>query len=83
MLGEGARMVIMALFHQNWYYQPNTFDLFFDWVPLMIFGSLIFYEGVRSFYIEKKSEQKGMKEITVQTVKKEHRNRLGATKSPK
>jgi hypothetical protein len=83
MLGEGARMVIMALFHQGWYYQPNTFDLFFDWVPLTILGSLIFYEGVRSFYVDLKAEQSRSKEIAVVTVKKEHGNRLRATKSPK
>jgi hypothetical protein len=83
MLGEGARMIFMALFHQNWFYQPNTFDLFFDWVPLTILGSLIFYEGVKSFYVESKAEQIRSKEITVQSVKKERGNRLGAAKSPK
>ncbi len=57
MLGEGARMVIMAIFQQSWYYQPNAFDLLFDWVPLMILGTLIFYEGVRSFYFDQKSGQ--------------------------
>ena len=36
MLGEGARMVVMALFFQDWHYSPNTFDMFFDWMPLVI-----------------------------------------------
>ena len=58
MLGEGARMVIMAIFQQSWYYQPNAFDLLFDWVPLMILGTLIFYEGVKSFSISTRNQGK-------------------------
>jgi hypothetical protein len=80
MLGEGARMVIMALFHQGWYYQPNTFDLFFDWIPLTILGSLIFYEGVRSFYLDQKSGQRRSDEGPLIAVKKEHKSRTRASR---
>lgn len=69
MFGEGARMVVMALFHQSWYYQANTFDLFFDWVPLTILGSILFYEGVKSFYFDQKAEQSRTREIALVSIK--------------
>jgi hypothetical protein len=83
MLGEGARMVVMALFYQDWYYSPNTFDMFFDWVPLTILGSIFFYEGIKSFYSDKVEEQNRSPEIALVTVQKEQRNRFRATKFPK
>lgn len=57
MLGEGARMVIMGLFFQTFHYAPNLFDVFFDWVPLTIFGTIFFYEGIRIFYLYRVTEQ--------------------------
>ena len=75
MLGEGARMVVMAIFHQNWFYQPNAFDLFFDWVPLTILGSVFFYEGIRSFYIDKAEERSRSDEVPLLAIKNKHRSR--------
>ncbi|MGD0817441.1 MAG: hypothetical protein ABR986_03470 [Methanomassiliicoccales archaeon] len=83
MLGEGARMVVMSLFFQGWHYSPNIFDMFFDWVPLTILGSIFFYEGIKSFYDSKVEEQDRSKEIALVAVNKEHRHRFRATKFPK
>ena len=76
-------MVVMALFYQNWHYAPNTFDMFFDWVPLVILGSIFFFEGMKSFYIDRVEQQNKSKEIGLVAVKKEHKNRFRATKFPK
>jgi hypothetical protein len=50
MAGEGARMVMMGLFHQDQYYQPNLFDILFDWVPLTVIGIIFLTIGIRDFY---------------------------------
>jgi len=52
MIGEGLRMVVMAVFFQGqgWYYFPNTFDVLFDWLPLVILGSILLYESIYQFY---------------------------------
>lgn len=80
MLGEGARMVMMALFQQGWYYRPNTFDLFFDWVPLTVLGSLIFYQGVKSFYVDQISGEKKSGKDPLIAMKKEQNNRTGSAR---
>lgn len=50
MAGEGARMVIMGLLYRDQYYQPNLFDVFFDWVPLLLLGSVFLLMSIRDFY---------------------------------
>ena len=84
MLGEGARMVVMSLFYQNWHYSPNSFDMFFDWVPLTILGMIFFYEGIRTFYVGRVTERNRSAEDPLVIVKKkEHGNRFRVTKFPK
>jgi hypothetical protein len=83
MLGEGARMVVMALFFQDWHYSPNTFDMFFDWMPLVILGSIFFYEGIKSFYDNKVEGKNRSEEVTLISIKNENRNRFRGTKYPK
>lgn len=82
MFGEGARMVIMALSYQGWHYAPNMFDMFFDWVPLVILGSIFLLEGIKSFYVDKIEENRSRENVLVM-VQKERKNRFGATKYPK
>ena len=52
MVGEGLRMVSMAIFYhdQGWYYFPGTFDLFFDWLPLVVLGGMLLHVTVAQFY---------------------------------
>lgn len=83
MLGEGARMIIMSIFYQGWRYSPNTFDMFFDWVPLVILGSIFFFEGIKSFHSEKVREMIQAEEVGFATVKKTQQNPFKPTKNPK
>jgi hypothetical protein len=57
MLGEGLRMVVMGLFYPDYWYRPNTFDLFFDWLPMVFLGSFFFCYGIYTFYQTKVREQ--------------------------
>ena len=82
MLGEGARMVVLALFYQGWHYEPNMFDMFFDWVPLTILGSIFFYQGIRTFYVDKVGELNQTEDISLVKVRAK-KNRHKATKNPK
>ena len=36
MIGHGARMIYQGVFIKGSTYTPNTFDLFFDWIFLLI-----------------------------------------------
>jgi hypothetical protein len=83
MLGEGLRMVVMGLFFQSWHYVPNMFDVFFDWVPLTILGMVFFYEGIRSFYVDRVAEHDRSKEDALVAVRTDRGNRSKATKYPK
>jgi hypothetical protein len=83
MLGEGARMVVMSLFYQNWHYVPNMFDMFFDWVPLTILGIIFFVDGVITFYRDQIAARTISMENTLVAVKKEKNDRLRATRFPK
>lgn len=49
-------MVVMGLFFQGHYYQPNLFDVFFDWVPLTIIGTYFFIHSIRNYYVQKAGE---------------------------
>lgn len=58
MLGEGARMVAMFVFHADagWWYFPNTFDVFFDWLPLVILGTYFLVSSLLEYYKGAKAE---------------------------
>lgn len=51
MAGEGARMVVMGLFYPDHQYQPNLFDVCFDWVPLTVFGLVFVGMSIRDHHI--------------------------------
>lgn len=57
MLGEGARMVVMGLFYKDHWYNPNLFDIFFDWLPMVVIGLVFLSFGIREFYIIQKKKQ--------------------------
>jgi hypothetical protein len=63
MIGEGLRMAVMAIFYkgQGWSYFPNAFDLFFDWLPLVILGSFIFLEAMAQFYQSRAEKDRSSK----------------------
>lgn len=39
-------------FFLNRVYIPNVFDLFFDWIMLLVFGSMLIIIGVPRLYIK-------------------------------
>lgn len=51
MVGEGLRMVVMGLFHKDQWYNPGLFDIFFDWLPMVIIGTAFLVQGLRDFYL--------------------------------
>ncbi len=48
MLGEGLRMSLTGIFFtgRGLYYFPNQFDVLFDWVPLVVLGSLFIFSSL-------------------------------------
>lgn len=53
MIGHGARMMYQGLFKPNSYYPaptPYTFDFYFDWLTLFVFGFIVFYFVISPFY---------------------------------
>ncbi len=42
MVAHGLRMIYQGVFQPGTLYQPNTFDLYFDWLTLVILGCLLF-----------------------------------------
>jgi predicted glycosyltransferase involved in capsule biosynthesis len=71
MLGEGLRMVVMGVLYPDHYYSPNTFDIFFDWLPMVFLGAVFFSYGIYTFYHNKVKEQ----EAGFQERKKERKPR--------
>ncbi len=51
MIGQGARMIFQGIFYKESIYKPNSFDIFFDWFTLLIFGLIIFILTLRYFYV--------------------------------
>jgi len=50
-------MIYQGVFEKGSYYQPNTFDVFFDWATLSIFGSVLFLAMIPLFYRAMKEKQ--------------------------
>jgi membrane-bound ClpP family serine protease len=50
MIGHGTRMIYQGIFAQDSVYQPNFFDLFFDWLTLAILGCFVLWFAVSQFY---------------------------------
>jgi len=50
MIAHGARMIFQGVFCQGSYYTPGIFDLFFDWLTLLIVGIIVFYYTISTFY---------------------------------
>lgn len=57
MLGEGSRMLVMGLFHDDQWYNPNLFDIFFDWLPMVLLGGAFLFIGIREFYLHRLQEE--------------------------
>lgn len=55
MIGHGARMIYQGLFHPGSYYAPNMFDIIFDWATLLVLGIVLFYFGLRLYYIRQQN----------------------------
>jgi hypothetical protein len=53
MVGEGLRMVVMGLFYKDHYYSPGLFDIFFDWLPMVVIGAFLLLAGIREFYVRR------------------------------
>lgn len=76
MIGEGLRMAVMAVFFHDmgWWYFPNTFDLLFDWVPLVMLGSILFLDSLLQFYRSKSGAKRGPhSSLAYLTLSKVHR----------
>lgn len=53
MIAHGLRMMSQGLFYPNSIYSapvPTGIDFWFDWFTLAVLGSLLFYQGINSFY---------------------------------
>lgn len=50
MIGHGARMLYQGIFAPGSTYAPNTFDLFFDWLTLVILGCFILWFALSLFF---------------------------------
>jgi hypothetical protein len=55
MIGHGARMIYQGIFYPNSYYSPNYFDILFDWTTLLILGIIMFYLGLKIFYVKQRN----------------------------
>jgi len=83
MLGEGAGMAIMTMLYHNWSYRPNTLDLFFDWVPLIVLGSIPLYIGIKTFHIvRKENHHNHFWDMHPAKINKSKRNLIKATRLP-
>lgn len=53
MVGHGLRMIYQGVFQPGSYYAPNLFDLYFDWLILVILGCFLFGLSCFQFYKQK------------------------------
>ncbi len=58
MIAHGLRMIIQGVFYPAMTYQPNLFDLFFDWLTLCVLGVFVFCVAVYWFYQSSQQLQK-------------------------
>ena len=56
MVGQGSRMILEGILRDK-YYQPNTFDIFFDWSTLFFIGVIMLFWGTYLFYNKFKKGQ--------------------------
>lgn len=62
MIGHGSRMIYQGVFIKGSTYTPNTFDLFFDWLSLLILGIILLLISIFGYYnIFEKNTQKRRK----------------------
>jgi len=54
MIAHGLRMIVQGVFFPTMTYQPNVFDLFFDWLTLCILGVFLFCFAAYRFYFSTK-----------------------------
>jgi hypothetical protein len=53
MFGEGSRMIVESIKGDSVYVPSlNGVDIWFDWLPLVVLGSVLFYWGLKSFHME-------------------------------
>jgi uncharacterized membrane protein (DUF373 family) len=50
MIGHASRMIYQGVFSPNSFYSPDIFDIFFDWMTLLILGSIILIYTLFGFY---------------------------------
>jgi hypothetical protein len=50
MVAHGLRMIYQGVFQPGSTYQPNIFDLYFDWLTLVILGAFLFGLSCVEFY---------------------------------
>jgi len=50
MIGHGARMIYQGVIHPNSVYKPGLFDLYFDWLSLLVLGIFILSFALYNFY---------------------------------
>ena len=58
MIAHGLRMIIQGVFYPTMTYQPNLFDLFFDWLTLCVLGVFVFCFAAYRFYQSSQQLQK-------------------------
>ena len=75
MLGEGSRMICMGIWGEGWVYRPGVFDMFFDWLPLVVLGSVFIGWGFWEFYELMVAREKKAVASRNATPKAEHRFR--------
>jgi len=60
MIAHGLRMMSQGLFFPNSIYPapvPSSIDFWFDWFTLAVLGSVLFYQGIISFYDQMKKHR--------------------------
>ncbi len=54
MIAQGSRMISQFILNPGSSYIPNLFDVFFDWMTLILFGAFVAYFGFLEFYRKEK-----------------------------
>jgi len=47
-------------------YKPCLFDVFFDWIPLLVFGWIVFLESIHRFYKSHNGFSKGLAPVVAE-----------------
>jgi hypothetical protein len=67
MIAHGLRMIIQGVFYPTMTYQPNLFDLFFDWMTLCVLGVFVFCFAAYRFYQSSQQLQKAAHQLQTKT----------------